>query len=60
VFASQRRLGGRIVLPFVETRRRWNMLAECSAWLDDYCAAALLICAWRPADSASERQSKNC
>jgi hypothetical protein len=35
-----------IALPLIETWRRWNMLADWSAWLDDYIAAALLLYAW--------------
>jgi len=36
-----------IVLPCIETWRRWHMLADWAAWLDDYIAAVLLLYAWR-------------
>ena len=45
-----------VLLPAIETWRRWNMLAEWPSWLDDYIAAVLLLSAWwagrrRTADS---------
>ena len=36
-----------IVLPCIETWRRWRMLADWPSWLDDYIAAALLFYAWQ-------------
>ena len=36
-----------IVLPCIETWRRWHMLTDWAAWLDDYIAAVLLLYAWR-------------
>jgi hypothetical protein len=35
-----------IVLPVVETWRRWNALANWPGWLDDYLASGLLLYAW--------------
>lgn len=35
-----------IVLPCIEAWRRWHMLADWPAWLDDYIAAVLLFYAW--------------
>jgi hypothetical protein len=35
-----------IVLPCIETWRRWRILSEWPSWLDDYIAAALLLYAW--------------
>lgn len=35
-----------IVLPCIETWRRWNMLGDWPVWLDDYMAAALLFYGW--------------
>ena len=36
-----------IVLPCIETWRRWRMLADWPSWLDDYIAAAMLLYAWQ-------------
>ena len=35
-----------IVLPCIETLRRWHMLMDWPSWLDDYIAALLLLYAW--------------
>jgi hypothetical protein len=35
-----------ILLPCLETWRRWQMMADWPRWLDDYIAAALLLYAW--------------
>jgi hypothetical protein len=36
-----------IVLPCIETWRRWHMLLDWPSWLDDYIAALLLLYAWQ-------------
>jgi hypothetical protein len=36
-----------IVLPIIETWRRWHMLADWPSWIDDYIAAGLLLYAWQ-------------
>ena len=36
-----------IILPCIETWRRWRMLADWPSWLDDYIASALLLYAWK-------------
>src|SRR5688572_29709408 len=36
-----------IVLPILETYRRWDNLLDWPSWLDDYIAAGLLLYAWR-------------
>src|SRR5262245_51126302 len=36
-----------ILLPCIETWRRWQMLTNWPSWLDDYIAAALLLYAWQ-------------
>ena len=36
-----------LALPIIETYRRWEVLSDWPAWLDDYIAAALLLYAWR-------------
>ena len=36
-----------IVLPCIETWRRWRMLADWPSWLDDYIASVLLLYAWK-------------
>lgn len=36
-----------VVLPCIETWRRWHMMGEWPSWLDDYIAAALLLYAWQ-------------
>src|SRR6266545_1659895 len=36
-----------IVLPCIETSRRWHMLVDWPSWLDDYIAALLLLYAWQ-------------
>lgn len=46
-----------IMLPAVETWRRWNMLADWSSWLDDYIAGALLLFAWYAGRSHPARSS---
>lgn len=35
-----------LVLPAIETWRRWNQLADWPSWLDDYLAGALLLYGW--------------
>lgn len=35
-----------IVLPCIETWRRWHTLTDWPSWLDDYIAAALLLYGW--------------
>ena len=44
-----------IVLPCIETWRRWQMLSDWPAWLDDYIAAALLFYAWQAGRHESAR-----
>src|SRR4051812_9263477 len=36
-----------LLLPCIETWRRWRMLADWPSWLDDYIAGALLLYAWQ-------------
>jgi hypothetical protein len=46
-----------LLLPVIETWRRWDALANWPSWLDDYIASALLLYAWR-AGRASDRESR--
>ena len=50
-------LGLGLVLPVVETWRRWNALANWPSWLDDYIASGLLLYAWY-AGRGSTRESR--
>ena len=43
-----------MLLPVIETWRRWNMLAQWPRWLHDYIAAALLIYAWHAGRDTTE------
>jgi hypothetical protein len=44
-----------VILPVIETWRRWNMMADWPSWLDDYIGAVLLLYAWHAGRGEARR-----